>query len=333
MAEQAIVPTHSQRAWMGLGYGMFIHFGPNTFAGTSWGDGRFPAAGFAPTHLDPAQWADMAAEAGMKYAVLTTKHHDGFCLWPSQLTEYSVKNSPGRVDVVGQFADAFRKAGLKVGLYYSLWDQNFADYENDAAYAAYMRGQISELLTSYGDIVELWFDGGWDKDHPTRQWAFDPAWEQDPHSGLMHGERWEWQQLYEQIHRLQSDCLVIKNSSSDCPGDVRYHPVDVRTSEHFHFIWEEQEHEAHLNPVFATKAGEKVYLPLEFCTTITPGWFWNAGQGYSHPSAATIYDWYTTARAAQANFLLNIGPDISGRLPEYHRSFLQQAARLINQLP
>ena len=96
--------------------------------------------------------------------------------------------------MVRQFTDAFRKAGLKVGLYYSLWDQNFADYANDAVYAAYMRGQIGELLTNYGDIVELWFDGGWDKDHPTRQWMFDPTWEQDPHSGLLHGERWEWKQ-------------------------------------------------------------------------------------------------------------------------------------------
>jgi alpha-L-fucosidase len=113
----------------------------------------------------------------MQYAVLTAKHHDGFCLWPSRYTEYCVRNSPGQPDVVGLYAEAFRAAGLKVGLYYSLWDRNYPYYEDDEIYAAYMRDQISELLTGYGDILELWFDGGWDKDHPTRQWAFDPAWE------------------------------------------------------------------------------------------------------------------------------------------------------------
>ncbi len=331
MQNDIVQPSEAQQAWMKLGFGLFIHFGPNTFAGAAWGDGRFPASQFAPSHLDPSQWAEMAAEAGMRYAVMTAKHHDGFCLWPSQFTEYSVKNSPDQPDVIDAFVKAFRKAGLKVGLYYSLWDRNYPAYEDDAAYATYMRNQIAELLTNYGEILELWFDGGWDKDHPHRQWMFEPEWEQDPHSGLCHGERWEWKRLYDTIHQLQPNCLVIKNSSSDWPGDVRYHPLDGRTSEHFHFVWQEQAREPHLDPVFEDDAGQKVYLPLEFCTTITPGWFWNENQGYCHPSAATIYDWYATARAAQANFLLNIGPNKAGLLPEVHRKFLRQAARQINQ--
>jgi alpha-L-fucosidase len=320
-------PTPAQKAWLELGYGMFLHFGPNTFAGKSWGDGRFPASGFAPTHLDPDQWAGMAAEAGMKYAVLTSKHHDGFCLWPTQHSQYCTRSSPGAPDVVAAYADAFRRAGLKVGLYYSLWDLNYPQYDDDAAYAAYMRAQMTELLTNYGEIVELWFDGGWDKDHPTRTWEFREEWENEPQSGLSHGERWEWQELYEHIHSLQPDCLVIKNSSSDAPGQVRYHPVDARTSEHFHFVWREQICEPRLDPVFTGVSGQPVYLPLEFCTTITPGWFWNEGQGYSHPPAEAIAGWYRQARQAGANFLLNIGPNREGRLPEYHRPFLRQAAR------
>lgn len=331
MNNHSIQPSEAQRNWMSLGYGLFIHFGPNTLAGTSWGDGRFPVEEFAPSHLNPSQWAETAAEAGMRYAVLTAKHHDGFCLWPSQYTEYCVKNSPGQPDVVGSYVEAFRKAGLKVGLYYSLWDRNYPAYEDDAAYAAYMRDQMTELLTQYGEILELWFDGGWDKDHPTRNWAFDPAWEQDPQSGLRHGERWGWKSLYEHIHSLQPNCLVTKNSSSDWPGEVRYHPVDIRTSEHFHFIWQEKVRPPHLDPVFINDAGQEVYLPLEFCTTITPGWFWNENQGYSHPSAAAIFDWYCTARAAQANFLLNIGPNKTGLIPDVHRSFLKQAAQQIRK--
>ncbi|MBI4928681.1 MAG: alpha-L-fucosidase, partial [Anaerolineae bacterium] len=250
-----IGPSPAQRAWMALGYGLFIHFGPNTFSGQSWGDGTFPAAGFAPTSLDPSQWAELAAQAGMRYAVLTAKHHDGFCLWPSRFTEYSVKHSPGQPDVVEMFVNAFHKAGIKVGLYYSLWDRNYPEYANDAVYAAYMREQMRELLTQYGEIVEMWFDGGWDKDYPNAEWMFDPAWEQDPKSGLHHGECWEWRALYETIHQIQPDCQVVRNSSSDWPGAVRYHPVDVRTSEHFHFIWEEQIRQPHIDPVFINEAG------------------------------------------------------------------------------
>jgi alpha-L-fucosidase len=240
-----------------------------------------------------------------------------------------VRQSPGAPDVVGLYADAFRKAGLKVGLYYSLWDMHEPNYRDDPAYAAYMRNQMTELLTRYGPIVEMWFDGGWDKDHPTQNWEFRPEWEEDPASDLKHGERWEWQALYDHIHALQPDCLVIKNSSSDRPGDVRYPPVDARTSEHFNFIWRESLCQPILDPVFPGREGQPVYLPLEYCTSITPGWFWNEGQGYSHPSGATIADWVRTARATQSNFLLNIGPNKDGRLPEYHRSFLLDAARQI----
>src|SRR5690349_15141304 len=131
MADGAPSPTPAQRAWMALGYGMFIHFGPNTLTGSGWGDGKFPAGDFSFSKLDIKQWAGVAAEAGMRYAVLTSKHHDGFCLWPSRHTEYCVKNSPQRIDVVTAFVEEFRKAGLKPGLYYSLWDRNFPRYEDD----------------------------------------------------------------------------------------------------------------------------------------------------------------------------------------------------------
>jgi alpha-L-fucosidase len=149
MNDELIQPNQAKKAWMNLGYGLFTHFGPNTLAGDSWGDGKFPAADVHFSHLNINQWAEMAAEAGMKYAVLTSKHHDGFCLWPSKYTEYCVKNSPGSPDIVAAYVEAFRKAGLKVGLYYSLWDRNYPQYEDDAAYAAFMRNQMTELLTNY----------------------------------------------------------------------------------------------------------------------------------------------------------------------------------------
>jgi alpha-L-fucosidase len=316
-------PTKAQAEWMKLGYGMFLHFGPNTFAGVNWGDGKFPASGFTPGKLDCAQWAGVAAEAGMKYAVLTTKHLDGFCLWPSKHTEYSVKAARAG-DVVGQYAEAFRKAGLRVGFYYSLWDVNQPVYEDDARYAEYMRNQITELLTGYGPVVELWFDGAWDKDHPTKKWPWDAKWEQDPKSGLGHGERYEWKALYEHIHKLQPDCLVVNNSSSDRPGGVRYLPVDLRTAEHFDFVYEDKLYEPVTEPVYEGKT----YLPLEYCTSLNPGWFWKPAVYYTHPSAETIASWHRQARKTSANLLLNVGPNRDGLIPEVNARYLRAAAKL-----
>jgi alpha-L-fucosidase len=324
-------PTAAQAAWMQLGYGMFIHFGPNTFAGVAWGDGRFPAEKFDPRRLDTRQWAATAAEAGMKYAVLTTKHHDGFCLWPSRLTEYSVKNSPQRRDIVAEFVESCRSEGIKPGLYYSLWDTHCPFYNDDAAYAEYMRQQITELLAGYGDVVEIWFDGGWDKEHPTREWPYDPAWPADPavDQAALRGGRWQWRELYDLMHRLQPDCLVVNNSSSDRPGGVRYLPVDLRTSEHYDFVYQDRVHQPITDPIVKNEAGEAVYLPLEFTTSLNPDWFCIKGKFFSHPSAETIASWHRTARAADGNLLLNVGPDCEGLVPDYHRQYLFQARKLI----
>jgi alpha-L-fucosidase len=313
----------AREQWTELGYGMFIHFGVNTFSGEAWGDGHFPASEFNPGKLNPAQWAEVAVEAGMRYAVLTTKHHDGFCLWPSEHTDYSVRNSACRRDIVAEYVEAFRKAGLQVGLYYSLWDRNFPAYDDDALYAGYMKNQLTELLTNYGPILELWFDGGWDKDHPTRDWPYEKAWDDDPLVGPITGQRWRWREVYEHIHALQPECLVIQNSSSDRPGTVKYPPVDVRTSEHFDFIWQGR---------ICEVDNAASYLPLEYCTTLTPDWFWAEQRtAWAHPSAGTIADWYRRARANRANLLLNVGPDKDGIIPDYHRSFLREAARMIDK--
>ena len=326
-APSSVQPSEAHKAWSRLRYGLFLHFGPNTLTGSGWGDGKFPAAEVVFPKLNLRQWAEVAAEAGMKYAVLTTKHHDGFCLWPSRHTEYCIKNSPQKRDIVGEFVTDFGKMGIQTGFYYSTWDRNHPQYGNDAVYAEYMRNQLRELLTAYGPAVECWFDGSWDKDHPTRQWAFDPAWESDPNSGLRHGERYGWEALYRLIHQLQDDCLVFHNSSSDRPGQIRYFPVDGRTAEHFDFVYQGRVVEPGLDPVFTKPDGQRVYLPLQFETTISPGWFWRKQDELVHTSAGAIADWYRRAQAAKANLLLNVGPDRDGLIPEYNRHFLRCAAR------
>jgi alpha-L-fucosidase len=325
-----VKPTKAQADWMKLGYGMFIHFGPNTIRGVSYGDGKFPAQKVTFEKLDVAQWAGVAAEAGMKYAVLTSKHLDGFCLWPSKHTEYSIKNSPVTKDIARLFVNEFKKAGIKTGFYYCLIDKNFPEFENDKIYSQYVRNQVTELLTGYGEVLEMWFDGAWVKDHPTKDWPWDPNWEQNPASGLKHGERWEWNELYNLVHKLQPDCLVVNNSSSDKPGGVKYLPIDIRTAERFDFVWKGRVCEPVTDPIFTAADGRKIYLPLEYCDSLAPGWFWKNGDEKQQPSVEKICDWYHRARKTEANLLLNAGPDAAGLIPDYNRMNLSRAAKILN---
>lgn len=317
---------HTKKQWETLRYGMFVHFGLSTFEGQPCGSGTCSPLLFNPTDLNINSWADIAYHAGMNYAVLTAKHVDGFCLWPSQYTDYSVKNATCNHDIVKQFCEAFRSRGLKVGLYYALWDNHCPFYHNDRQYADYVRCQIEELLTQYGDIVELWFDGAWEKEHPTKEWMYDPSWEDDPMSGLRHGEVWAWDELYTMIHKLQPNCMVINNASSDRPGGIKYFPLDVRTVERINYIYRNRVCLVDTRMEFETPQGQTVYLPLEYCNTLTPDWFYKKDQHVLHPSVETICGWYNTARQHNGNLLLNIGPDLRGHIPEYHLDFLYEAS-------
>ena len=156
-----VVPSETLIIYQQMELIGFIHFTVNTFTDKEWGYGDESPEIFNPTALDVEQWAQTAKAAGMKELILTAKHHDGFCLWPSQYTEHSVKNSPykeGKGDVVGEFVAACRKYGLKAGLYLSPWDRNHKDY-GKPAYISYYKNQLEELLTQYGEINEIWFDG------------------------------------------------------------------------------------------------------------------------------------------------------------------------------
>lgn len=155
------IPTENQLRWQEMEYYAFVHLSVNTYTDMSWGFGNEDPQIFNPTELDCRQWARIAKESGMKGIILTAKHHSGFCLWPSKYTEYSVKNSPwknGKGDIVQEVADACKEYGLKLGIYLSPWDRNHPDY-GKPEYITYFRNQLTELLTNYGDVFEVWFDG------------------------------------------------------------------------------------------------------------------------------------------------------------------------------
>ena len=163
-----IKPSPQQVEWQDLEFGVIIHFSTNTFLDREWGDGAADPAVFNPTQFDPDQWMKAIRDSGARYVVLVAKHHDGFCLWPTKQTDYSVKSSPwksGKGDVVGDVARAARQYGLKFGIYLSPWDRHEPRYNAPAAYDAYYQAELSELASNYGDLVEFWLDGAGSAGH------------------------------------------------------------------------------------------------------------------------------------------------------------------------
>lgn len=157
-----VKPSPQQVAWQDLEFGVIIHFSTNTFLNREWGDGTASPSVFNPTQFDPDQWMQAIKAAGAKYVVLVAKHHDGFCLWPTAQTDYSVKASPwenGKGDVVGDVARAARKYGLQFGIYLSPWDRHDPRYKDEAAYDRYYNAELTELAQNYGNLVEFWLDG------------------------------------------------------------------------------------------------------------------------------------------------------------------------------
>ena len=189
------LPTPQQLGWQDLEFGLFVHFGINTFTGREWGDGTEDPALFYPTALDCRQWARVAKEAGMRYAILTAKHHDGFCLWPTETTAHSVKSSPwrdGKGDVVREFVDACREEGILPGLYCSPWDRNAPCYSDPKAYSEFYARQLEELCSNYGPLVQLWFDGAGSE-----------------------GYTYDWDRIIGTVRRLQPDAVIFQMGDPD----------------------------------------------------------------------------------------------------------------------
>lgn len=310
-----LVPTPQQLEWQRMELTAFLHFGVNTFTGREWGDGTEDPAIFNPTSLDCEQWVRTLKESGFKMAIITAKHHDGFCLWPTKTTRHSVASSSwkdGKGDVVRELRDACKKYGIKFGVYLSPWDRNASCYGDSPAYNQFFIEQLTELLTNYGEVHEVWFDGANGEGPNGKKQIYD------------------WDAILKTIRRLQPKAVTA------IMGD------DVRWVGNEKGIGRETEWSATaLTPgiyprsdeqnkelgIFGkakdlggrdivARATELFWYPSEVDVSIRPGWFYHADQDKQVKSLNHLTDIYFKSVGYNSVLLLNIPPDLRGLINE-----------------
>ena len=287
------------QTWEGLGYGMFIHFGMSTFVTNELPDGKAPATTYAPSKLDVGQWVSVARDAGMKYAVLTTKHVAGHCLWPSKHTDYTVAQSADTTNVVEKFVEACRKCGILPGFYYCSWDNHNrfgshtpSDPKGDfpayttSLYQSFQTAQITELLTQYGPIAETWIDIPGVLGRGYRDFLYHHVASLQPDTVIMMNSGIATGETYNVDYAWPSDLIAIERCVPPEKGHEKWRTIE--------------EHE--------------YYLPGEVCNPIGKEWFHVPGDK-PRPIPELVQE-YQTCRARGANWLLDVPPSIEGIIPE-----------------
>ncbi|MEX1028895.1 MAG: alpha-L-fucosidase [Paenibacillaceae bacterium] len=316
-----VVASARQLAWQELEFYSFVHFGINTFTDKEWGLGDEDPALFNPTAFDAKQWVEVCKSAGMNGLILTCKHHDGFCLWPSAYTEHSVKNSPwrgGNGNLVKEVSDACREGGIRFGVYLSPWDRHDQRY-GTSEYNDYFKAQLRELLTQYGDVFCVWFDGACGEGPNGKRQVYD------------------WDGYYKVIREFQPGAVI-----SVCGPDVRWCgneagqcresewsvvPAELQDREK---IQEESQHvddgefskqirsgNENLGGREIIRGADKlVWYPAEVNTSIRPGWFYHASEDDKVRSLEELLHIYFQSVGGNATFLLNLPPDKRGLIHE-----------------
>ena len=298
-------PTASQLTWQRDELALFLHFGVNTFTDREWGDGREDPAIFNPAGLDARQWARAARAAGARALILTAKHHDGFCLWPSAMTTHSVKSSPwreGAGDVVREFTDACKQEGMRAGLYLSPWDRNAPVYGDSPRYNDFYCDQLTELLTRYGPIAEVWFDGANGEGPNGKKQVYD------------------WPRVFALVRRLQPQAVMF----SDAGPDVRWCGNESGTAGDPN--WAMMDPAAVPYPgapgdavIAALQHGDphgSVWRPAEVDVSIRPGWFYHPAEDERVKTVDALTDIWFTSVGRNAKLLLNVPPTRDGLLHE-----------------
>ena len=291
------VPSANQMRWQQMEYYAFVHFSLNTYTDQSWGFGNEDVKLFNPEKMDCRQWARICKQSGMKGIIITAKHHCGFCLWPSKYTEYSVKNAPwknGKGDVVREMADACKEYGLKLGIYLSPWDRNHPDY-GKPEYITYFRNQLTELLTNYGPIFEIWFDGA------------------NGGSGYYGGANetrkidrttyYDWSNTYKLIRKLQPN-IVIWNDGGD-RGDLRWVGTEAGYVGETNWSLLNATGEVPWNMLHYGLENGDSWVAAEVNTSIRPEWFYHPGEDAKVKTVPQLMDTYYNSIGRNGSLLLN----------------------------
>ena len=298
--EYGAQPSRAQLDWHDLEYYMFCHFGPNTFTDVEWGDGTEDPDVFAPESLDCRQWARIARDAGMKAIIITAKHHDGFCLWPSSYSTHTVAQSAwrgGRGDVLAELSEACREEGLLFGVYISPWDRNHPDY-GTAAYNDVFAGTIREVHTAYGPVFEQWFDGAGGQDAKNKGMPYD------------------WARFNATVHEVSPQAVIFSDVGPGCrwvgnergyAGETNWAALDV------------EGFTPGLNapPLDTLNRGNvhgACYVPAECDVSIRPGWFYSPSTDDKVKSVEQLMDIWFGSVGRGGNLLLNVPPDRRGMI-------------------
>jgi len=325
ISPNAVVPSTTQLAYQQMEMVGFIHFTINTFTNKEWGYGDEDEKLFNPTELDVDQWVRVAKSCGMKELILTAKHHDGFCLWPSQYTNHSIKNSGyknGNGDIVREFVDACQKHGLKIGLYLSPWDRNHKDYGNQA-YITYYRNQLKELLTKYGEINEIWFDGANGGDG-----FYGGA---NEIRKIDNKTYYDWEKTIKLVKQLQPNILIF----SDSGPDIRWvGNENGSTGETFWSTINRNKISIGGSDVNYLNIGEDEgsnWIIGQCDVSIRPGWFFHETEDSLVKSPQKLVDIYYKSVGRNAVFLLNLPPDKTGKIYPNDVKVLQEFKKIIDK--
>ncbi len=332
-----VVPSPRQYDWQKLEFIAFIHFGMNTFMDLEWGEGNEDISRFNPTELDVRQWAQVCQEAGMKMIILTAKHHDGFCLWPSKFTEHTIKNTPyrnGTGNLVRELSDACQKAGLKFGVYLSPWDRHERTYGDSPVYNEFFRNQLTELLSNYGEITEVWFDGACAEGPNGKKQVYD------------------WQSYYQVIRKLQPKAVIAimgpdvrwvgtesgygrESEWSVLPIlNLNVDQIAARSQQQIvdgAFIPKDLTDEDLGSREKIKNASALVWYPAENDVSIRPGWFYHQQDDDRVKSPAKLVDIYYSSVGRNAVLLLNIPPDTRGLIHENDVKALKGMRHLLDE--
>ncbi|MFM9873247.1 MAG: alpha-L-fucosidase [Fimbriimonadaceae bacterium] len=290
------LPTARQMAWHGMEYYAFVHFGPNTFTNKEWGDGLEDPKVFAPAELDTDQWCRVFKEAGMSAVILTAKHHDGFCLWPSTYSTHTVREA-GQPDVVKMLAASCKKFGLKLGVYLSPWDRNHPKYGTEEYNNVFVK-MLEEVLGNYGDVFEVWFDGANGEGPNGKKQVYDF----DRFNGT--------------VRRLQPGAVIF----SDAGPDIRWVGNEAGYAGETNWATITRARYVPGTPFYeeltSGTMGGRDWVPSECDVSIRRGWFWRASEDATVKSTEKLMDIWMGSVGRGSSLLLNVPPDNRGKISD-----------------